>query len=95
MKIRNLILAIKDQLPVSRFLKNLKKGHLYGLFHIRSHTRADGSPKVMYNTKATAQKSADSLMKKKGQYFSNYKCLFCDGYHLGKNRDNPNKEQAA
>lgn len=95
MKLRNVYLAIKDQLPISRFVRNLRKGHLYGLFHIRSHMRDNGNPKVMYNTKATAQKAAESLMKKRGAYFSNYKCLFCDGYHLGKNRDNPNKEKTA
>ena len=26
--------------------------------------------------------------KKHNTHFSYYKCLFCDGYHIGKNRDN-------
>lgn len=42
----------------------------------------------MYNTKETAQKAADSMKKKMNKHFSVYKCIYCDGYHLGKNRDN-------
>lgn len=42
----------------------------------------------MYNTKASATKAAESMSKKHGVWFSNYKCLHCDGYHIGKNRDN-------
>jgi len=34
------------------------------------------------------------MSKKHGVHFSNYKCIFCDGYHLGKNRDNKKKEGA-
>jgi len=88
MKLKNVILAIKDQMPPQRFLRNLMKGHLIGLASKRSHLRDDGSPKVMYNTKATAQKVAKQMLEKKGKYFSNYKCLWCDGYHLGKNSEN-------
>lgn len=29
---------------------------------------------------------------KYGTHFSYYKCLFCDGYHIGKNRDNKVKK---
>ena len=29
-----------------------------------------------------------AMTKKYGTHFSTYKCLFCDGYHIGKNRDN-------
>ena len=28
------------------------------------------------------------MSKKHNTHFSFYKCLFCDGYHIGKNRDN-------
>jgi len=88
MKPRNVILALKDQLPFKRFVRNLFKGHLFGLLHKRSHFRDDGKSKVMYNTKASAKKAAESMMKKHGKYFSTYKCMRCDGYHLGKNREN-------
>jgi hypothetical protein len=59
------------------------------MFHKNSHLRADtGLPKVMYNTKESALKSAESMGKKRGVHFSTYKCVFCDGYHIGRNRDN-------
>lgn len=91
MKIRNVWLAIKDQGPWKRFLRNLFKGNLKGLIHIHSHiNRSNFTPKVVYNTKASAEKAAVSMKKKTGNYFSNYKCLHCDGYHIGKNQGNNN-----
>ena len=48
----------------------------------------NGQPKVTYNTFVSAQKAAKSIEKKYNKHFSVYKCIFCDGYHLGKNRDN-------
>jgi hypothetical protein len=88
MKLRNIILVIKDQLPLSRLIRNTVKGHVFGLFHRRSHFREDGTPKVMYNTKETAKKVAAAMMLKNKKYYSNYKCMWCDGYHLGRNREN-------
>lgn len=88
MKLRNIYLGLKDQLPLKRLAKNVMTGNVFGLFHERSHTNANGRPKVVYNTKETAIKSAQAMSKKRGAYFSNYKCIFCDGYHIGKNRDN-------
>jgi len=90
MKLRNLILGIREQGPFKRAFRNFFiTGNAWGLFHINSHIRQDnGQLKVMYNTKESAFKAAESLKKKRGVHFSVYKCLFCDGYHLGKNRDN-------
>jgi hypothetical protein len=82
---RNVVLALRDQLPIRRLLRNLVKGNLKGLFHARSHLNWDGRPKVKYNTKASAIKAADAMAKKQSVYFSNYKCVHCDGYHIGKN----------
>jgi hypothetical protein len=91
MKLKNFVLALRDQGPPLRFLRNLYKGHLWGLWHKNSHiSQGSGKPKVMYNTKATAVKSAAQMTKKHGTWFSNYKCVWCDGYHIGKNRDNKN-----
>jgi len=92
MKVKNIILALKDQGPFTRFVRNLLKGHVLGLFHKRSHYRENGQAKVMYNTKASATKAAKKMSEKHGVWFSNYKCLFCDGYHLGKNRANKNEK---
>jgi hypothetical protein len=88
MKLKNIYLALKDQLPMSRLIKNLFKGHLFGLMHKRSHQNFDGKQKVMYNTKASAVKAAQAMAKKRGVYFSNYKCMRCDGFHIGKNSAN-------
>jgi len=88
MKLRNIFLALKDQMPISRFFRNLRKGHLIGLFSKRSHENASGKPKISYSSKAAATKAAAAMMKKRGAYFSNYKCVWCDGYHIGKNSEN-------
>ena len=48
----------------------------------------------MYNTKASAERAAASMMKKTGNYFSNYKCMYCDGYHIGKNSANKGEQNA-
>lgn len=88
MKVRNIWLALKDQLPLTRLLRNLLKGHLFGLASNRSHLTASGKPKIEYRSKASATKAAAAMMKKTGAYFSNYKCMRCDGYHIGKNSEN-------
>lgn len=88
MKIRNIWLALKDQLPITRLFRNLRKGHLIGLWSSRSHLTANGTPKISYSSKASATKAATKMKEKTGNYFSNYKCLYCDGYHIGKNSEN-------
>lgn len=84
MKLINFIKVLRDQGPFKRFLRNTLNGNIRGVFHIRSHTRHGGKDKVMYNTKETARKAADSMAKKIGARFDVYKCLYCDGYHIGK-----------
>ena len=90
MKLKNLILGILDQGPPKRAFRNFFiTGNAWGLFHINSHVRQDNQKsKVMYNTKASALKSAEALEKKRECHFSVYKCIYCDGYHLGRNREN-------
>ncbi|MDD5649031.1 MAG: hypothetical protein PHF86_01235 [Candidatus Nanoarchaeia archaeon] len=89
-KFKNLILALKEQGPLKRaFINFFITGNAWGLFHKNSHIRQDtGKLKVMYNTKESAKKAAESMEKKREVHFSIYKCIFCDGYHLGKNREN-------
>lgn len=88
MKIRNFILAILDQGPGERFIKNFFiTRNAWGLFHKNSHVaQSSGKLKVMYNTRATAVKAADSLSKKYDRVFRPYKCIWCDGFHIGSNR---------
>jgi hypothetical protein len=88
-RLRNLALGLKDQLPIKRAFRNFFiTGNAWGLFSKRSHLRDDGTPKVMYNTRQSADRAAASMKKKHGKHFSVYKCIYCDGFHLGKNRDN-------
>lgn len=61
----------------------------WGMFYKSSHINSGtGKPKVMYNTKKTAIKSAEKMSEKYNKHFSYYKCVFCNGYHIGKNKDN-------
>jgi len=90
MKFLNIVLAIKDQMPLKRFIRNFfVTRNAWGLFHKNSHiSQGSGKPKVKYNTKKSAQKAALTMTKKYGGWYSNYKCLHCDGYHVGRNRSN-------
>jgi hypothetical protein len=89
MTLRNLLLALKDQLPLRRFVRNFCiTRNAWGLFHINSHVaQGTGRPKVTYNTRTTAVQAAESMSAKQGRRFSTYKCVYCDGYHIGKSRD--------
>lgn len=91
MKLKNVLLAIKDQGLFSRFVRNLLKGHLFGLVSKRSCINANGNPKIPYSSKKSAIKAAEAMSKKRGLYFSNYKCMRCDGFHIGKNSSNKSK----
>ena len=90
MKWKNLLLVLQDQGPPSRFLRNFfVTRNAWGLFSNNSHVVAgSGKPKVVYNTKASSVRAAEAMKVKHGVHFSSYKCLFCDGYHIGKNRSN-------
>jgi hypothetical protein len=89
MKIKNLYLALKGQLPLKRAFRNFFiTGNAWGMFYKRSHQREDGKEKQFYPSRSSAERAAESMKKKHNKHFSVYKCVFCDGYHLGKNRDN-------
>lgn len=89
MKIKNLILGLKGQLPLKRAFRNFFiTGNAWGLFFKRSHYRDDGKPKQSFPKLESAQRAAEQMGKKHNKHFSVYKCIYCDGYHLGKNRDN-------
>lgn len=89
-KYRNLKIWLVDQIKRKRWFTNFFiTRNAWGAFSINSHINQHTSqPKVMYNSVKSAQKAADSMSKKRGVHFSFYKCLFCDGYHVGKNREN-------
>ena len=85
MKLRNIYLGFRDQLPLSRLVRNIRKCGLTSFWHPRTHERADGKPKIMYNTRESAVKAALAMEKKTGNAFGKWKCWRCDGYHIGKN----------
>lgn len=87
MKLKNLLLAVVDQGPFPRFARNLVKGHLLGLVSKRSHVREGGSPKIAYSTRPKAEAAAVAMEAKTSHRFSIYKCIYCDGFHIGKNAD--------
>lgn len=89
-KLKNICLMLWDQMPPKRFWRNLFKGHIRRKFNYRSHVRQNGEPKIMYGTKVKAEKAASVMTdkaKKRGEEktYSYYKCVFCDGYHIGSN----------
>lgn len=89
-KWRNFKIWIIDQIKRKRFFYNFFiSRNVWGAFSINSHiNQHTGQPKVIYNTIKSAHKSTEAMGKKHNTHFSYYKCLFCDGYHIGKNRDN-------
>jgi hypothetical protein len=87
MKWKYLILALKDQGPFLRFFRNFViTRNAWGLFHINSHiAQGTGKPKVSYNTRETAVKSAEAMEKKYEGVFRAYRCAHCGKFHVGKN----------
>ena len=89
MGIKYLFIALWEQGPPLRFFRNFFiTRNAWGMFYKSSCIRKDGKSKVRYNSKASALKAADSMSRKHGNHFSVYRCIFCGGLHLGKNRDN-------
>ena len=90
MKIKNLFLAINDQVTRKGAWRNIFVTHnAFGIFSRYSHTaRGSGKPKMSYPTKAVAMKAAEAMGEKHGVHFSVYKCAWCDGWHVGKNAQN-------
>lgn len=59
-------------------------GNSLGIFSKKSHYLHNGT-KIQYSEKA-AEKAAKAMSKKYNKSFSHYKCVFCDYYHIGKNK---------
>lgn len=88
--LKNLISALRSQLPLKRAFKNFFiTGNAWGLFSINSHiNQSSGKEKIAYGSKESATRAAQNMSRKHGVHFSTYKCAYCDGWHIGKNRDN-------
>ena len=89
-RLNNLFLAIQNQLTRPHAFRNIFITHnAWGIFSKNSHISSQGAkPKIAYPNKATALKAAETMSRKYGVHFSVYKCLWCDGWHIGKNREN-------
>lgn len=93
-QLKNLIHGIKHQMPISRFLKNyIITRNGWGLFSKYSHINKNGKCKIMYNTLKSAQKGSIQMEKKYGYHYSVYKCIYCNGFHLGKNKSSVEKKE--
>ena len=88
-KFKNVIGALKSQLPIKRAFKEFFiTKNAWGLFSINSHiNQTTQKPKMEYPTKEIAWKAAKSLENKTGNKFSAYKCMFCDSWHIGKDKN--------
>lgn len=88
MKLRNLYLALKHQLPLSRAFRNFViTRNAWGMFSKSAHVvQATGKLKVQYNSIESATRAAGSMGKKYEGNFRPYKCVFCDGFHVGKTK---------
>ena len=89
-KWRNFWLWFSDQIKRRRvFINFFITRNACGAFSLNSHiNQHTGQPKVTYNSIKSASKAAEKMSQKHNTHFSFYKCLFCDGYHIGKNKDN-------
>ena len=89
-KWKNFKVWIKDQLKRKTWFRNFFiTGNAWGAFSINSHiNQHTGQAKIEYGSLESARHAAQKMGEKHGKHFSYYKCLFCDGYHIGKNRDN-------
>lgn len=87
---KNLLPWLKEQLSRPGWFKNFFiTRNAWAAFSINSHIRrSNGEPKMTYPTKEVALKAAEKMGSKHGVHFSVYKCLYCDGWHCGKNREN-------
>lgn len=95
-KLTNLFQALKYQLPLKRAFRNfLITRNAWGMFSQYSHiSRSTGKPKIAFPTYESASRAAEQMGKKHGKHFSVYKCVFCDGFHIGKNRENKYETQS-
>ena len=88
MKLKNLISVIKSQMPMRNLLREFfVTKNAWGLFNKNSHiNKITKKQKIAYSNKKKAIKAAEAMSKKNGCKFSAYKCVFCDGWHIGKDK---------
>lgn len=87
---KNIIPWLSDQLSRPQWFRNFFiTRNARASFSVYSHVRrSNGEPKISYPTKEVAIKAAEKMGNKHGVHFSVYKCLYCNGWHCGKNAQN-------
>lgn len=87
---KNFKLWFKDQVLGKNIIRHfLITRNGFGGLSIYSHIRkSTGQPKLCYDTLDIAKEKAAWMHNRYGKQFSYYKCLYCDGYHVGKNMSN-------
>lgn len=84
MKMKNIVGSIMSQKP---FFKNfIKTKNGFGIFSIKSHQTEYYGEKIKFFSKEKALKAATQMSAKTGKTFSVYKCMYCDYWHIGKDR---------
>ena len=88
---KEMLKAIGYQLKRKGAMRDIFITHnAFGIFSKNSHTNMHnnvGKDKQKYPTEASAWKAAEIMEGKFGGHFSVYKCGYCDGYHIGKDRE--------
>lgn len=90
----NFLAGLKHQMPLKRLLKNFFiTGNAWGMLSKFSHfvrlenTLSFTKEKVKYNSPESAKKAIASMLKKYPEKnFSFYRCIYCSGYHIGRNK---------
>ena len=89
---KELLKAIVFQIKKKNAFKNIFITHnAFGIFSLASHQNThcnEGKPKVMYPTIESATRASQKMEKKNNCHFSIYKCAYCTGYHIGRNKEN-------
>lgn len=90
MNLKNFFKAIIFQLKKTNAFKNIFITHnAFGIFSINSHINQHTKlPKISYSTIEKAIKASQKMSEKKNCHFSVYKCAYCNGYHIGRNKEN-------
>lgn len=84
-KVKELIIWLKDQLSHPHTLFNRKT---WGVLSVYAHVRrSDRREKIATSTKEKALAVAKSMEEKYGGRYSIYKCLYCNGWHVAKEKE--------
>ena len=102
LKPKYLVLWLVDQFRQPGWFRRLLiKGNAWFAFSIYSHIgKKDGKEKTSFALRKQAKKNADKLSVAVGTPYIVYKCLYCDGWHVGKDSsvedsDSPIEDRAS